>query len=108
VKEVATTRFTLEEVREYLGLLAARRGLPSAEVALAFSTLPVRVYDREAYESSLPEAIRRIGSRDPDDVDVLALAISLDLPLWTSDRDFRETGVETCTTAKLLAHLARG
>jgi hypothetical protein len=30
VKEVATTRFTLEEVREYLGVLAARRGLPSA------------------------------------------------------------------------------
>jgi len=46
-----------------------------------------------------------IGERDPDDVDLLALALKLDIPIWTNDRDFEKTGVATYTTAQLLSLL---
>lgn len=50
----------------------------------------------------MPEAERRIAQRDPNDVDVLALALHLRLPVWTNDNDFENTGVEWHTTAELL------
>src|SRR5437763_216892 len=43
-----------------------------------------------------------IGRRDPDDIDVLALALRLQAPLWSNDRDFERTGVEQMTTPDLL------
>ena len=48
-------------------------------------------------------AKRRIGKRDPDDVDALALALTLKLPVWSNDNDFEESGVELvhdCRTAE--------
>ncbi len=41
---------------------------------------------------------RRIGKRDPDDVDVLALALDMDLAVWSNDNDFEDAGVEWHTT----------
>jgi predicted nucleic acid-binding protein len=62
----------------------------------------VVVIEREAYADALPEATRRITDRDPDDVEILALALHLDIPLWSNDNDFEDTGVEWFTTARLL------
>jgi predicted nucleic acid-binding protein len=53
------------------------------------------------YEGKLAAARRRIGKRDPDDVDVLALALTLDLPVWSNDSDFEDSGVGWHTTADL-------
>lgn len=53
----------------------------------------------------LSSAGRRIGKRDPDDVDVLALALTLNLPVWSNDNDFENAGVEWYTTAELLKTL---
>lgn len=49
------------------------------------------------------EAGRRIAKRDPDDVETLALAIHLGVPVWSNDDDFRGAGVTWYTTARLLA-----
>jgi predicted nucleic acid-binding protein len=57
------------------------------------------------YQGQRAEVKRRIAHRDPDDVDVLALALKLDCPLWSNDADFEETGVELYTTAQLLRKL---
>jgi len=43
--------------------------------------------------------------RDPDDVDVLALALDLNLAAWSNDNDFEDAGVEWHTTAELLKAL---
>jgi len=51
-----------------------------------------------------PEAKRRIGRRDPDDVDVLALALHAGVPVWSND-NFEDAGVKWFTTAGLLAKL---
>jgi len=48
-------------------------------------------------------ARKQIADRDPGDVDVLALALRLDVPVWSNDRDFEGTGVERMTTAELLS-----
>jgi predicted nucleic acid-binding protein len=61
--------------------------------------------ERPEYEGKLSMARRRIGKRDPDDVDVLALALYLNVAVWSNDNDFEDTGVEWYTTAQLLKTL---
>jgi predicted nucleic acid-binding protein len=63
------------------------------------------VVDSSVYEDSVAEARRRIGHRDPDDVEILALAIHFQIPVWSNDNDFTNVGVEWYTTASLLANL---
>ncbi len=86
---------------QILEVLTTARTL--AEVAVA--ALPVTVVDGAAYAKKLPEAIRRIGRRDPDDAELLALALQRRIPLWSNDRDFETVGVELFTTEGLLRHL---
>ena len=107
VEEILTAEATLAEVQEYAGQLARKRRLDVDLVLLAAATLPVTTIPRAVYASSLPEARKRIGRRDPDDVDLLALAIHFKLPVWSNDNDFENTGVVWHTTASLLAALDR-
>jgi len=64
------------------------------------------VYERAFYNSKLPEAHELIGKRDPGDVDLLALALKLNIPVWTNDKGFETTGAKTYTTARLLSLLS--
>lgn len=89
------------EVLEYLPSLAKKKRLELDTLLLAFAALPVTVVERWAYEDKLPTARRRIGKRDPDDVDVLALGLHLNFAVWSNDNDFEDAGVEWHTTAEL-------
>jgi len=53
----------------------------------------------------LKEAERRIARRDPDDVDLLALALALRIPVWSNDKDFDAARVKRYTTAQWLRAL---
>ena len=75
-------------------------------VLMAVASLPVTVVQREAYEKNIDEARRRIGRRDPDDVDVLALALTRGVAVWSNDNDFEDAGIEWLTTAELLNRLS--
>lgn len=68
-------------------------------VLLAVAALPVRIMERADYATGIREAAERIGRRDPDDVDTLALALTLRWPIWSNDNDFENAGVEWYTTA---------
>lgn len=105
VEEVVTTEATIAEVQEYAAELAAKKRLPADLVLLAAATLPVTLVERSGYEGSIAEAKRRIGSRDPDDVELLALALAYDIAVWSNDGDFADAGVDWYTTAALLAFL---
>ena len=59
----------------------------------------------QEYLAALPEAEKQIGHRDPDDVEILALALHLRLPIWSNDNDFECAKVEWFTTAELLKQL---
>jgi predicted nucleic acid-binding protein len=81
VEEVLRTSATLAEVQEYGGHLARKK------------RLPVTTVDRSSYSSSLPEARKRIAQPDPEDVELLALAIHFNLPVWCNDNDFEDAVV---------------
>jgi len=105
VESVVTTAVTFEEVQEYAGHLAQKKRLDLELVLLAVATLPVAIVAREEYKDALPRARRKIGKRDPDDVEILALAMHLGWPLWSNDNDFEVARIEWYTTAELLQRL---
>jgi predicted nucleic acid-binding protein len=102
IREFAVPEVVLSEVREHLPMLALKLGAAPAFLGYALDLLPLRPYAARAYRDSMAEARRRIARRDPDDVDVLALTLRLEVPLWSNDRDFEGTGIERLTTAELL------
>ncbi len=107
VEAVLTTSATSAEVQEYLSHLAEKRRIPLDTVLLAAAALPVTIVDREEYADRITEATKRLGARDPDDVELPALALHLGLPVWSNDKDFEDAGVRWYTTAQLLKKLGR-
>jgi len=105
IGEVFTTQHTFAEVEEYALVLARKRRLASDVLLLAVAALPVTIVTRVAYAKRMAEASKRIGSRDPDDVDLLALALHLRVPIWSNDKDFEKLNVDLFTTERLLRHL---
>ena len=105
VERIFTPAAAYDEVVEYLPLLAKKRRLNLDTLLLACAALPVTVVERAEYHKELSKAKRRIGKRDPDDIDVLALALTLNVPVWSNDSDFADAGVEWYTTAELLKTL---
>lgn len=105
VEEILTVEQIVAEVEEYAVLLARKKGLAEDLVLLAVGTLPVTITEQTIYKAAIPEASKRIGKRDPDDVELLALAMALNVPVWSNDKDFKGTGVEWLTTEALLKRL---
>jgi predicted nucleic acid-binding protein len=104
---VVTTETILDEVHEYLGLLARKAALDPARVEKHLTELPIQAYLEPLYRSHLAEAGRYIGKRDPDDVALLALALKLQIPVWSNDKDLRVAPVELFATAALIKALGR-
>jgi predicted nucleic acid-binding protein len=105
VEQVLTTEQTLAEVEEYALVLGEKKRLQTDILLLAVASLPVTVISPSDYSGKLVEARRRISRRDPDDVDLLALALQFQVPVWSNDRDFEGLQVELFTTEDLLRHL---
>jgi predicted nucleic acid-binding protein len=105
IDEVLTPEPTLAEVEEYAPILAKKKRLSLDTLLLAIAALPVTVVEQGVYSPSLPQARKLLASRDPDDVDILALALHMNLPLWSNDNDFEKAGIEWYTTAELLRKL---
>jgi len=102
---VFTTKGVLQEVREYLPVLAKQYGMLGEALESHLRLLAVRESGRDEYRSKLFAAARAIGKRDPDDVELLALALTFEIPIWSNDTDFEDVGVEWLTTARLLKRL---
>jgi predicted nucleic acid-binding protein len=83
-----STQHALFEVAKHLSSLAKRLDVPESDLFREYQLLPITACQPSQYDFSLAEAERWIGGRDPKDVPILALAISLHCPLWTDDRDF--------------------
>lgn len=100
-----TTDFTLHEAKTRVSRLIARYGLNPNDVAEALAALPLSVRARDEYESHIAIADSYIGRRDPNDVALLALALKLEIPVWSHDPDFNDAPVERFTTGQLLNEL---
>lgn len=108
VGEFATTVKTFQEVLRYIPEIARkakRAGVTQAELYMALAAMPLRLYGPDSYHEQRAEAERRIAHRDPDDVDLLALALQLGCPIWSNDADFEKAGIELYPTAQLLQRL---
>jgi predicted nucleic acid-binding protein len=92
-----------EEAQRYVLVVSKDRSLDAdlgLSVLLQIGRLLERV-DRSLYEEYEAAARERIGLRDPDDWPVVAVALLLDLPIWTEDQDFFGTGTATWTTDRV-------
>lgn len=102
----------MREVIKYIPQLVQKprmkaAGIEAADLYFALVVAPLEIYGRDFYREKLEEARRRIGKRDPQDVDLLALALKLNAPVWSNDSDYKLAGVEWYTTARLLKKLGR-
>jgi predicted nucleic acid-binding protein len=102
IQEFAVPDSVLKEVTAYLPELARKLGQEVAFLTYALDLLPLTSYAGRSYRKTMAAARTRIEARDPKDVEVLALALSLGYPLWSNDRDFEGTGIQQFTTARLL------
>ncbi len=100
--EIVTTQFNIEEVREYLGVISGKYRFSEEILESQLKLLPLKIYHRDLYEDFIPMASTKMGRKDEDDIELLALAMKLKIPVWSNDSDFRHAGIEVYTTAKLL------
>ncbi len=61
----------------------------------------VESVDASLYEEYEEAAKERVGQRDPDDWPIAAVALLLDLPIWTEDQDFFGSGIPIWTTDRV-------
>jgi predicted nucleic acid-binding protein len=99
---IVTTEVTLAETKERLPILAAKYRLTRHAVSAQLAALPVDVVQESRYRSRLAEAHRYLAARDPSDVPLAALALMLEIPIWSNDRDFEEVPLIVYPTARLL------
>ena len=59
------------------------------------------------YQQFREKALERIGVRDPDDWAVAAMALALNLPVWSQVKYLEETRLTVYTTGELLEALRR-
>jgi predicted nucleic acid-binding protein len=97
----------VEDVREYLPVLCARRGWSTASAIELLEALLARLHviDTPLFAEFEADALRRIGSRDPEDWPVVALALAIDAPVWTEDTDFFGSGIAIWTTMNVEVYL---
>jgi len=104
-----TTEKTTWEVKRYIPTIvgklqaAGKTAWTEDRLEQHFHQLPIAAFADEFYHSFLLEAHRLIGPRDPEDADLLALALQTKFPVWTEDRDFDSIpGVEVLRTFELV------
>ncbi len=101
-----TTEYTIEEIKKYLPEMSVDTGVPENELFYAFDRFPLLSMPPEVHEEKRQHADKLISHRDPKDVDILALALELDIPVWTNDKDFSNiSGLRVLTTSDMLKKL---
>ena len=100
--EIVTSQFNIDEVKEYLGAIAEQYSLSEVILESQLKLLPLKIYQRHFYEDFIRKAAKIMSGRDEDDVELLALALKLNVPVWSNDGDFKVAGIQVYTTAKLL------
>lgn len=100
--EVCTTQHTMDEVLRYIPHFAKRYSFTVEEVQRELADLPILILERTFYRQFLEAAKAMMAHIDPDDVDLLALALKLGAPVWSNDAHFGKLPIKTYTTATLL------
>ncbi len=81
-----TTQFTITEVEKYILYIAEKAGVAEKTVKSLFYLLPLEVNAKSEYKAFLSTASSLI--KDQKDIDILALALAKNCPLWSEDKGF--------------------
>ena len=102
-----TTEYTTWEVKKFIPRVAERTDVAEEELLFAFEHFPITVFQARAYDDTRLAAEKLIGKRDPKDVDILALTLKFDAPVWSEDDDFEGIrGLKLYSTSDMLNKLA--
>lgn len=98
------------EARRHLPQILGYRGLdPGPALAVLDEiTRLVQPIERTLYQSFEAVARTRMAPRDLRDWPVMALALALNLPIWTEDQDFFGSGIAIWTTDRVEIYLREG
>ena len=108
--ELLTIDEAFDDVATYLPEILSKRGGADAEIQAALRKLEslrqfIQTIPIELFEPLESQARERLRGRDEDDWPYLALALALDCPIWTEDRDFFGCGLPTWTTDRIELYL---
>ena len=98
------------EARRYLPQILGNRGLDARPALAVLDEIArlVQPIEQALYQSFEADARARMERRDPRDWPVVALALALNLPIWTEDQDFFGSGIATWTTDRVDIYLREG
>jgi len=96
-----------DDARFYLSNVLKEKGRDPELAASAINQMTkiVQPVERALYSRHEPLARQRVEMRDADDWAVAAVALLLDLPIWTEDKDFFGSGIATWTTERVELYL---
>ena len=104
---LVTTEGKIAEVKRWLPSIARKRGLDADLLMSAVVSLPVDVIPETRFQKQIKAAQEQIGDRDPTDVDLLALALAENIPIWSDDRDFEDSSAQVYKTEAIISKLNR-
>jgi predicted nucleic acid-binding protein len=95
------------EAERYIENLAHKRGLSMdvCEHVLEATLSALQIFTTETISDFKDLALERIQEKDPNDWPALAIALKLDCPIWTEDKDFFGSGVAVWTTETVEIYL---
>ena len=82
--------------------------IPLIDAELILNTLPSVIIERNHYQSKIEAAYKLIGEKDKKDVDLLALALYENIPIWSEDSHFKSKEIKQkipCYTTSELFYL---
>jgi predicted nucleic acid-binding protein len=96
-----------DDAREYIpGVLSSRGEDPELGLAVLEQIRAlVRPVDQTLYQDLEQLARQRVATRDVEDWPVVAVAVLLNVPIWTEDRDFFGSGIAVWTTDRVELYL---
>lgn len=97
-----TTEYNFREVEKYIPILSEKRKISVEDLYLSLSITPLLVCEDNFYKSKISRAKTLIEKRDPHDIHLLALALKLECPIWSNDKDFEGLGIQVYRTVDLI------
>jgi predicted nucleic acid-binding protein len=103
-----TPELCYQELSNHLPQILQKRDLPLETFSDAIEKLTkiVMPIAEEVYSENEDDAKKRVGERGLNDWQILALALSLNSPIWTEDQDFFGVGIATWNTRNIEIYLS--
>tara|TARA_Y100000310_G_C20695151_1_gene825151 strand:+ start:461 stop:898 length:438 start_codon:yes stop_codon:yes gene_type:complete len=103
--ELFAPEFALKEINKMSDLLKKKCKISNKEFNIMIGDIPLEIYftPKDQYSMVWDKAEKICG--DPDDIDYLALALKLNVPLWSNDKKLAEQQqVEVLSTLDIIQH----